>query len=268
MRGAKTMPNPLPDHPLAPLARLLARAGAVTPSLGLRATAGAGWMPANLLADPGAPLLERLVRRGAERWDTSPRVAALLTWKRYAHQVTLPVALGWACNRRVPLVEADRVRIRRDPSGLRVALDRVAVAVLPRDPCAGTPGTVVVEDEAALLAAARAALVDGHLAPVAAALRRLAPVGERPLRGSVAAALAQPLVRLASVLPGDPLTDAFELVAGIGPDLPALIDLVQADGTRQPRLRRRTCCLAWAAPGLDACESCPLRHRSASQPCA
>jgi hypothetical protein len=93
-------------------------------------------------------------------------------------------------------------------------------------------------------------------------------VGERPLRGSVAAALAQPLVRLASVLPGDPLTDAFELVAGIGPDLPALIDLVQADGTRQPRLRRRTCCLAWAAPGLDACESCPLRHRSARQPCA
>jgi hypothetical protein len=259
------MADPFPDHPLAPLAQLLARAGA-SPSPRLHAPAGS--VPANVLADPCSPLLAQLVRRGAARWNTSPYVAALLTWKRYAHQVTLPVALGWAYNRRVPLVEAGRVRVRRDPCGLQVALDRVDVAILPNDPCAGAAGTLVVEGEAALLAATRAALVDRHLAPVAAALRRLAPVGERALRGSVAAALALPLVRLASDLPGDPLADALELVAGIGPDLPELIDVVPAEGAGSPRLRRRTCCLAWAAPGLGACESCPLRGWAEGQPCA
>jgi hypothetical protein len=270
MHGSKPMANPIPDHPLVPLARLLARTGAA-PDLRLRVPTAAGWVPATVLADPGSPLLGRLVRQGAARWDTSPHVAALLTWKHYAHLVTLPVALGWAWNRRVPLVEAGRVRFRHDPSGLQIALDRVAVAVLPRDPCAGAPGTVVAADEAALLAATRAALVEAHLALVAAALRRLAPVGERPLRGSVAAALALPLVRLAAILPGDPLAGALELVAGIGPDLPALIELVPAGGaagTSPPGLRRRTCCLAWAAPGLRACDSCPLRARAARQPCA
>lgn len=260
-------PSATLDDPLEPLVRLLARArragraAGVHPDLRLGEEPPPGWVPAHQLADAALPHLQDLVLSGAREWRAGPYAAALLSWKRYAHWVTLPLALGWALNRRVPLVAADRVRVRVGRTGPRVALAGPDVAVLPDDPCAGMPGTTVVADEEALLAAARTALVECHLAPVAAALRALVPVAERPLLGSIAAALAQPLVTLAPMLPGDPVTAVPALMGGVGPDLAALVDLVPvttAAGATTLSLRRRTCCLAFAVRGLSPCESCPL----------
>ena len=258
--------NALLVDPLAPLAELLDTIGRSRDAVGvnLEASHAAGWVPARLLADPGLPFLADLVHRAARETGATTRPAAMLTWKRYSYWVTFPVALGWALNRRVPLVDLDRILVEPSPSP-RVALTRAEVALLPDDPCAGAPSAIVVEDEAQLLATARSTLVVRNLAPVAAALRRLVRVGEPVVWGSVAAALAQPLVRFAPLLPSAPLTAPSRLVAGVAPELSRLIDLTPVDGEGALSLRRRTCCLAFAVPGLEMCHGCPRAERDASR---
>jgi hypothetical protein len=254
------MRNTLITDPLAPLAGLLdtiARArGEQGVSLGPAGTAG--WLPARLLADPGLPFLDDLVSRAAANTGAGRRAAALLTWKRLSYRITFPVALGWALDRRVPVLDLERVLVEAGPSP-RVALSGARTAVLPDDPCAGAPDVIVVEDGSALLAAMRATLVEGTLGPLAIALRRLVRVGEPVLWGSVAAALAQPLVTYAPLLSCDPLTAPQELMASVAPELARLVDLVPLPGTRALALRRRTCCFAFAVPGLEPCQGCPRR---------
>ncbi|MFC9974752.1 hypothetical protein ACFVH6_28000 [Spirillospora sp. NPDC127200] len=236
----------------APLAALLRdaadRRGA---PLGTEPSLLAGDAPGLLAAaDPRLP--GALTANAAARWDAPPHIAAALAWKGYAYWTALPVALGWSLNRRVPLfsAEATMVRVLDEAPYLVVGLREATVAVTAADPCAGGAGTVVVPDEAALLALVRRVLLHDHYAPFVRALRTATRAGERGLWGTVAESLAAPL---AHEVPG--AADSVRaLLGGLGEPVAGLVEL--ADDP--PRVRRRTCCLWVALRDNDACSTCCL----------
>ncbi|KAA9379061.1 (2Fe-2S)-binding protein [Microbispora cellulosiformans] len=205
---------------------------------GLVADDSPGWIPAaDLLREPYEGLLA-LVDETAARWNAPRHVAAALLWKTYGYWHTMPMVLGWALHRRVPLMRLEDTLVRPSAAGVTVAASRLTVAVLPDDPAAG--GTVVVPD---LAAAIRAAILDGQR-PFVRALSAVARVGERTLWGSTAEAVAHPLLTLG------PYAEAARLLEEIGPPVAGLL-APDGDG-----YRRRTCCLWITLPDAEPCSSC------------
>jgi ferric iron reductase protein FhuF len=208
---------------------------------------------------------EELVTAGvaatAARYSAPPHVAAALWWKAYSYWATLPVALGWALGRRVPLMSYDDTVVRPADGGasIVVALRSVRVAVMRDDPLAGAPETVVAADEAELVSLVRASLLHSHLAPVIATLQQRTRVGTRTLWGSVAEAVTHPLVAYGVALTGrDQSAEAAGLLAALGPPVAGLADVL----AEEPGLRRRTCCL-WAALDQPPCPTCCILPRMA-----
>ncbi|MGH8823245.1 MAG: IucA/IucC family C-terminal-domain containing protein [Jiangellaceae bacterium] len=245
-------------HPLGPVLESVVEVAPGFPPASMGGDDTATWYPASWLADPDGPALHALLDDAARRWSVGPHAAAGLAFKGYAWAATLPVVVGWAAQRRVPLPETDRVRvgISPDPPFVRFDLADAAVAVLPGDPAAAHPSAQVVGDPGGLLDAARAALVDDHLAAVVAALHSATRVGERLLWGSAAEAIAQPALLMPGRTVADRVGTARMLLDSFGERVRDLIDVVDApDG---PRVRRRTCCLWFtAADGRGRfCASC------------
>ncbi|MEW9533493.1 hypothetical protein [Microbispora sp. NPDC049125] len=207
---------------------------------GLVTEPGPGWIPAPDLAREPYDGLLALVDETAERWGAPRHVAAALLWKTYGYWHTLPMALGWALGRRVPLMRFGDTLVRSSEAGVTVAARTVTVAVLPGDPLAGAPGTVVTAD---LGAAIREALLDGQR-PLIRALGALTRVGERTLWGSTAEGVVHPLLRSGSY------DEAARLLKEIGEPVEGL---VVPDGSGY---RRRTCCLWITLPAADPCASC------------
>lgn len=202
-----------------------------------------GWIPAaGLVREPYGDLLA-LVDETAARWSAPRHVGAALLWKTYGYWHTLPMALGWALGRRVPLMRLEDTLLRPSAAGVTVAAARVTVAVLPDDPLAGTDGTVVVPD---LAAAIREALLESQH-PIIRALGTLTKVGERTLWGSTAEAVAHPLVAIGSH------SEADRLLEEIGPPVAGLL-VPDGEG-----YRRRTCCLWVTLPDADPCSTCCVR---------
>ncbi|MDG4806781.1 IucA/IucC family C-terminal-domain containing protein [Micromonospora sp. WMMD1120] len=218
-----------------------------------------GWAPASTLID--GTRLPELLRNAAVRWGGTPHACAALAWKSYSYWTALPVVLGWASARRVPLAGPDDVLIHFEDHRQLLTLglrSGTAVAVLPNDPLAlaGLPQVRVVADEAELLAALRASLLDAHLSPLIAAIQSEVRVGARTLLGSVASGIAHGLLRAADNLPG-PTTQNIETLLG-ALDLADLIELVPgANG--EPTVQRRTCCLAFTLPRPKVCQGCCVR---------
>src|SRR5690606_13850518 len=204
------------------------------------------WTPAAELAREPYDTLDTWIDATARRWGAPRHVGAALLWKAYAYWHAMPMALGWALNRRVPIMPFDRTVARESPAGVTVAATSITVAVLPDDPYAGRPGTVTVPD---LGAAVREALLAGQ-GPLIDALTRLTRVGTRPLWGSTAEALVQPLYGFADVLPGDPAVDAAALLDSIGGPVRDLVTFTPGG------YRRRTCCLWLTLPDAQACSTC------------
>ncbi len=206
---------------------------------------------AELVREPYAGLLG-LVDETADRWGAPRHVAGSVLWKTYSYWHTLPMVLGWALGRRVPLMRLGDTVVRSSEAGVTIAARTVTVAVLPDDPLAGTPGTVVVAD---LAAAIREALIDGQR-PLIAGLGALTKVGERNLWGSTAEAIVQPLLALG------PYAEAARLLKEIGPPVDGLI--CPASGG----YRRRTCCLWVTLPAAEPCSTCCVRRSGRSAvPC-
>ncbi|GAA4578237.1 hypothetical protein GCM10023194_00600 [Planotetraspora phitsanulokensis] len=199
-----------------------------------------GWMRVSDLVREPYEGLAGLVRETAERWDAPRHVGAALLWKTYGYWHTLPMALGWQLGRHVPLMRLEDILVRSSEAGVTIAAERVSVAVLPGDPMAGAPGTVVVDS---LGTAIRDALLDGQW-PVIRALGALARVGERTLWGSTAEAFVGPLLEFG------PYDQAAALLAEIGRPVDGLI-VPHKDG-----YRRRTCCLWVAIHPEDPCTTC------------
>jgi ferric iron reductase protein FhuF len=191
------------------------------------------WQPATLFADPRTVVATGLLDRPARAWGAAPHTAAALAWKAYAWWLVNPVVLAYADARPLPSLEQANVEV-----SLREERPYVEFRVLDPTPLPSSD----VE------ARVRETLLDAHLAPVAAALVATTRIGRRTLWGSVAEAVAYPLLQRL-----DPGT-AQGLLDTLG-----LADLVTIVSPGQ--CVRRTCCQAIAVPGLGVCDSCPVQRR-------
>ncbi|MEU1883943.1 ferric iron reductase [Micromonospora sp. WMMD987] len=226
---------------------------------GLVVTDEGGWSPATTLVD--GTRTPDFLRAAARRWGGTPHACAALAWKAYSYWTALPVVLGWASARRVPLLDPADVLIHFEDHRqlLTMGLRRsTTVAVLPGDPLVLTcqPGVRVVADEAELLRVLRASLLDAHLAPMITALQAEVRVGARTLLGSVASGIAQGVLRAADVLPGSAVHAVDTLLDAL--DLTDLVELVPGR-TGEPTVQRRTCCLAFTLPSPKICQGCCVR---------
>lgn len=263
----------LSADPLAPVRSTLA-AMATRPLLppvngltpGLIVTDPTDWYPATTLSR-GARL-DDLLDTAKQRWRATPHAAAALAFKCYSYWVALPAVLGYAAARRVPLVKASSVLAQWSSQQPFVTVGlqpNVGVAVLPNDPLALLPvaarkrlRVTVVADDAALIAAMRASLMDDHLAGMIDQLRTRLHLGKRTLWGSLASGIAHGLSRAADVVPGPILATAEELLGGLGLD--DLVELAERDGGRPGlTIQRRTCCLAFTLPEPKICSGCCIR---------
>ncbi|KXK60830.1 hypothetical protein AWW66_16660 [Micromonospora rosaria] len=253
------------QHAAAPLAPVTATLRAMfgtddLPGLapGLLVADDLGWAPASTLIDGSR--LPDLLADAARRWGGPPHGSAAVAWKAYSYWAALPVVLGWAAARRVPLAVPADVLVDLGPQrpvtlGLRPS---TTVAVLPGDPLAllGLPQVRIVADEADLLRLLRATLLDAHLAPLITAIQREVRIGTRALLGSVASGIAHGILRAADALPG-PSTQTVQTLLGVL-DLADLVDLVPGP-TGEPTVQRRTCCLAFTLPSPKLCQGCCIR---------
>jgi hypothetical protein len=226
---------------------------------GLTVTDEYGWSPATTLVD--GTRLPELLTAATRRWGGTPHACAALAWKSYSYWVALPVVLGWASARRVPLLDPADVLIHFEDHRPLVTLGlrrSTTVAVLPSDPLALTapPGVRVVADEAELLGLLRASLLDAHLVPMVEAIRAEVRIGARTLLGSVASGIAHGVLRAADVLPGSAVEAVDVLLGAL--DLADLVELVPGP-SGEPTVQRRTCCLAFTLPRPKYCQGCCVR---------
>lgn len=211
---------------------------------GLTADDVPGWTPAADLVREPYDGLHTLVGETAHRWGAPRHVAAALLWKEYAYWHTLPMVMGWVLARRIPLMSFRDTLVKTSPAGLTIAARAVSVALLPDDPLAGCPGTVVVNSAAAAI---RDVLLDAQR-PLIETLAALTRVGTRGLWGSTAEAIAHPLIAHGQ------RDEAFSLLDEIGTPVAGLI--VPDSGG----LRRRTCCLWATLPATETCPTCCIRR--------
>jgi hypothetical protein len=220
----------------------------------------AGWMPASVLADGSE--LPRLLDAAARRWrGGSTHAAAALAWKAYSYWLALPVVLGWASARRVPLLHASDVLIHFEDKRPLVTIGyrrTTAVAVLPSDPLAvaGVPEVIVVPDERSLLDAMRTSLLDGHVTPMLDAMHRTVRLGQRTLLGSLSSGIANGILRAADALPGGTAANIGTVLGALGID--DLVEIVPGAGG-EPFVQRRTCCLAFTLPEPKLCSGCCIK---------
>jgi hypothetical protein len=231
----------------------------LTPGLVVPEHSEAKWIPASSLVD-GARLPD-LLESATRRWQASPHAAAALAWKAYTYWLSLPVVLGWASARRVPLLYPDDVLMHFEDQRPLLTLGfrrSVAVAVLPSDPLAlsGLPQVRVVRDEAALLGALRTSLLDAHLVPMLDAIHAEVRVGARTLLGSVSSGIAHGILRAADVLPGSTVEHIGTLLTTLGVE-----DLIELTPGPHGELtvQRKTCCLAFTLPQPKICSGCCIK---------
>ncbi|MFC5830134.1 hypothetical protein [Nonomuraea insulae] len=189
------------------------------------------WTPVSELTREPYTLLGRLVDETAARWNAPRHVGAALFWKTYGYWHTLPMALGWALDGRVPVMRPADTYFKESGAGVTLAATRVSW---------GTGAAPIAE-----------ALRESQQ-PLVEAIGALAKVGDRTLWGSTAEAIAHPLT---SIVPGD----YMRLLKELGRPLDGLVEPA-GDG-----YFRRTCCLWIALPDVEPCGSCcvlrPARPR-------
>ena len=198
----------------------------------------ATWYPASWLTDPDSPSLHELIKIVADEWGGDRHVAAALAFKGYAWAAALPVVAGWLQHACVPMLDSASLRVGIARQLPFVRLDLSATRI------------VAPSNTSALLEAARAALLEGHLREIVAALAEATRIGPRLLWGSVAETVANVAVQLDG---GDGARRALGMLG------PAVADLVECD-EGAASVRRRTCCL-WFASDTgrgEYCATCPV----------
>jgi hypothetical protein len=188
------------------------------------------WTPVRELLREPYTLLDGLIDETAGRWNAPRHVGAALFWKTFGYWHTLPMALGWALDGRVPIMRPGDTYFKPSDAGVTIAATRVRW-----DSGAGAIGEALAESQE----------------PLVKAISARAKVGERTLWGSTAEAFAHPLT---AIVPGD----YMKLLKEIGHPVDGLVEPTD-DG-----YFRRTCCLWITLPDVDPCGSCCVlrpRHR-------
>ncbi|MFD6417697.1 (2Fe-2S)-binding protein [Streptomyces sp. NPDC060194] len=218
-------------------------------------TAGSGGTDTVPLADlyrgRTAPLLRRVDTVAARLRTPERRVAASIAHLGLAARLW-SIGLGAAAlHGAVP----DLSGLRWDPDAAApddlwlTAADRTAL-----DLAAPT------DDPAALAARLRAAVLDGHLTPLAAALRRDHRVSAALLRGNSASALAGAHRALRDWSRANHRPEAARRATAVAHALFALPELRGTGTLRAGAFRRTSCCLYYRVPAGGLCGDCCLDH--------
>ncbi|MFB4286457.1 hypothetical protein ACBI99_02390 [Nonomuraea sp. ATR24] len=202
-----------------------ARGGVIGVEPGLVIDPDDSWTPAAELAREPHTLLGELVDQTAARWNAPRHVGAALFWKTYGYWHTLPMALGWALDGRVPIMRLADTYFKVSDAGVTIAATGVTWASGDSAPAA--IGGALAESQR----------------PLVRALSAMAKVGERTLWGSTAEAIAHPLTQIERA-------DYMGLLKEIGKPVDGLVEPA-GDG-----YFRRTCCLWITLPDVEACGSC------------
>ncbi|MEV0615483.1 hypothetical protein AB0I81_19360 [Nonomuraea sp. NPDC050404] len=198
------------------------RSGVLGVEPGLVIEPDESWTPVGELVREPYTLLGRLVDETADRWNAPRHVGAALFWKTYGYWHTLPMALGWALDGRVPVMRPAETYFKVSGAGVTIAATRVSWAT-----GAGAISEALEESQR----------------PLVEVLSAMAKVGERTLWGSTAEAFAHPLT---SIVRGD----YMRLLKELGRPVDGLVE-PSGDG-----YFRRTCCLWIALPDVEPCGSC------------
>lgn len=212
------------------------------------------WIPASALVS--GERLDEALELARLRWSAPPATAAALVWRSYTYWLVMPLVLGWARARRVPLADPDEVflRVTADPARAPVtfAWRRARLAVLPHDPAVGAADVRIVTSETELLGALRTTLRDEHLDPLLAQIQTRVRLGTRTLLGSLASAVAYAVVRGLD-RPVPVLRETADTLLSTL-DVADLVALEPEPGGL--RVQRHTCCLAFTLPGSRVCSGC------------
>ncbi|MBV6700681.1 (2Fe-2S)-binding protein [Kitasatospora aureofaciens] len=246
---------------------------------------GRGWIPAaDLAARPEAvrDLIAHDARQGLARYGRPlrPDVAAGFGLHRFVWPVALLFTVPWFLERRVPLLSAEDVALRRRTG--EVTVRPGAFACLPDDPAARLPQARTVPDEAALAAELRSALSE-FLAPALAAFRPEVRRGPRVLWAMATDAAVEGLWYVGGLLGEEERVQA-ELSALLEPAAPAYAPgvadapapapapftpgagftatAVGRGGASGTDRARASCCLVYTAEPADMCGGCPRVTRS------
>ena len=223
-----------------------------------------GWIPAADLISGAS--LETLFEFQERRWSVSPHAAVALAWKRYTRRLIEPLAVSWTTAREIPLLSADNVLIRLIPEKphVEIRLLRPIRAALPHSLAARSYDSIVLPDEASLLAFVSSTLIDRNLRPLLDRTLQTRRAGARTLWGQVAAAFATGFRDAADTAVGataatcDAAADAARFTA-----LLPMRDLagIGSDG----EVWRNTCCFSRTSPHLNACRNCVTVVRQAER---
>lgn len=255
----------------APIARTADRLAALDDFAGFDVGVGSasGWLPLASVVTSGvldswfATLLERHGHAGA----TGSLIGGAL-----ARAVVAPTVSAMVLDARCPSPDAENLAIRLGDDGSveRYGLREPTATVLPADPAAEHPDSVVVPDEAALVDwwAVRAAET---LTPLLAAVRARSPFGLRALWGGLADEVTGVALWIGQLAHRDP-TSVWSLGSQLVDSLAmyAPVSLPRArpfpvSGYQHWFQVRATCCLYYrsateSAPVKDRyCSTCPLR---------
>ncbi|GAA1867251.1 hypothetical protein GCM10009836_54570 [Pseudonocardia ailaonensis] len=229
---------------------------------------GTGWHPFAELTDGRvARWAAEMTAEGRAPAEVGASLASGLTGP-----VVRPLAVGFVLLARIPVVTTPTVAVRRRGRVTDRAALTGALALLPDDPAAGRPGTVVVEDLRGELASRLTALA----APLLDEIHRATRYGLRNLWGGLGDVLSSHSLWAARHRGDDPpalhavfdtVQDVWDLVTartGIPVDRPVPFP-VAGPARRSLGQVRGTCCLHYRIPGRTAadgspryCTSCPL----------
>jgi ferric iron reductase protein FhuF len=206
------------------------------------------WRPVRDLLAGGEPLRDRIahVRRTL---GSDERVAASIAFQGLAAALVSAPYAAAVLHEVLPRLTPQALHWRPSAGGpLRLWCD--------------APDAVAVPDVYDAAAALATALLDGHLAPLVAAVRAQVPVAERLLWGNAASALAG-----AKRLVGMQRPEAAERAAAVAQRLLAVGPLAGSGELLPPKgpdrywsFRRRSCCLYYRVPGGGLCEDCVLQR--------
>jgi iron complex transport system ATP-binding protein len=204
----------------------------------------AGWQPAGLLYASGMGALDAILDDTVARLGgCEHRVAASLLFQGYAARLFSPQVGCLVTSGCVPAVPAAKLRWRR-PDAEVVQLGLVPGAGW-RGPADVLTGLMLTQS------------FDGHLRPLAAALRARVRIPAAVLRDNAASALVGAL-RLAD----DMVPHGWRYLAEHALTHPQLRDS-GAIGLDEPAFVRRSCCLYYRVDDGGICGDCPLAGRAA-----
>jgi hypothetical protein len=214
---------------------------------------GPEWRPlVDLYTDP-EPLRARIAHV-RDVLGTDDRVAASIAFQGLAARILSAPLAAVAVHGVVPLLTAQALRFRAgDEAAWRLRCPEFAA--------------VPVSDPAAAAAALADLLLDGHLAPLAAAVRAQVRVSMRLLWGNVASSVAAGSRLVGQRRPGAARRAAAvaEHLLAMGP-LGGSGELIPArPPDREWTFRRHSCCLYYRVPGGRLCGDCALDNVPATR---